>query len=192
MIFLMDAGHSLAHSLWLRGLQPCVEQGAAAMGLSPTLLSVLCPGLHALLSATAGRSDELALLATRLAYIHGGEPVQGGWCGGGLRACRQRLRGLPEHAGQQLPAEVTHLLSGSWGCWYSCSLCAVQDGAGTATPALALAAESSKDHKYLISQERPWCWGSAVALQKEGRLWKRGLTWDRAQMCFEVVRQAEM
>lgn len=111
--------------------------------------------------------------------------------GGGLRACRQRLRGLPEHTGQQLPAKVTHLLSGSWGCWYSCSLCAVQDGAGTATPALALAAESSKDHKYLISQERPWCWGSAVALQKEGRLWKSGLTWDRAQMCFEVVRQAE-
>lgn len=38
------------------------EQWVAAMGLSPTLLSVLCPGLHALLSATAGRSAELALL----------------------------------------------------------------------------------------------------------------------------------
>lgn len=72
-----------------------VEQGVAAVGLSPTLLSVLCPGLHALLSATAGRSDELALLATRLAYVHGGEPVQGG-CGGGLQACRQQLLDLPE------------------------------------------------------------------------------------------------
>lgn len=58
-----------------------VEQGAAAVGLSPTLLSVLCPGLHALLGARSGRSDALALLATRLAYIHGGEPVQGGWWG---------------------------------------------------------------------------------------------------------------
>lgn len=38
------------------------EQGVAAMGLSPMLLSVQCPGLHVLLSATAGRSDELALL----------------------------------------------------------------------------------------------------------------------------------
>lgn len=91
-----------------------VEQGVAAVGLSPTLLSVLCPGLHALLSATAGRSDELALLATRLAYIHGGEPVQGG-CGGGLQACRQQLLGLPERVGQQLPAKVAHLL---WGCWW--------------------------------------------------------------------------
>lgn len=40
------------------------------MGLSPTLPSVLCLGLHALLSATAGKSDELALLAIRLAYIY--------------------------------------------------------------------------------------------------------------------------
>lgn len=33
-------------------------------GSLPCLVSVLCPGLHAMLSATAGRSDDPALLAT--------------------------------------------------------------------------------------------------------------------------------
>lgn len=57
------------------------------------------------------------------------------------------VAGPPEHTGQQLLAKVTHLLHGSWGCWCSCGLCGVRDGAGTATPALASAAGSSKDHK---------------------------------------------
>lgn len=87
--------------------------------------------------------------------------------GGGLRACRQRLLGLPGHAGQQLLGKVTPLLCGSWGCWCSCGSCAVRNGAGTVTPALASAAGSNKDHKCTINQERPRCWGSAVALQKE-------------------------
>lgn len=75
--------------------------------------------------------------------------------GGGLRACRQRLLGLPEHAGQQLPGRVTRLLRGSPGCWCSHGSCGVQDDTGTATPPLALAAGSSKDHKCKINQERP-------------------------------------
>lgn len=144
-----------------------VEEQAAVVSPSPKLLSLLCPGLHALLSATAGRSDEPALLSTGLAYIHRGEPVQGGRWSRGLRACRQQLLGLPEHTGQQLRGKVTPLLCGSWGCWCSCGSCDVRDDTGTATLALALAAGSRNDHKCKINQERPQCWGSAVALQKE-------------------------
>lgn len=69
----MDTGHSLGSAMC-----GTVEQEAAAVGPSPTLLSVLYPRLPALLSATAGRSDEPALLATGLAYVHRGESVQGG------------------------------------------------------------------------------------------------------------------
>lgn len=130
-----------------------VEQGVAAVGLSPTLLSVLCLGLHELLSATVGRSDELALLATNL-HIYMEVSLYREAGGGGLQACRQRLLGLPEHVGQQLSAKVTRLLCGSSGCWCSHGLCGVRDGAGTATPALATAAGHSKDHKCTINQER--------------------------------------
>lgn len=61
----------------------------------------------------------------------------------------------------------SRLLRGSPGCWCSRGLCGVRDNVGTATPALALAAGSSKDHKSKINQERPQCWSSAVALQTE-------------------------
>lgn len=88
----MDAGHTQLVAEMPSAMCGTPEQGAAAaVALFPRCSQCCAWGF---MRATAGRSDELALLAARLAYIHGGEPVQGDWWGG-LRACRQRLWGLP-------------------------------------------------------------------------------------------------
>lgn len=147
----MDAAHTQLVAEMPSAMCGTPEQGAAAaVALSPRCSQCCAWGF---MRATAGRSDELALLAARLAYIHGGEPVQGDWWGW-VTSMQAAVAGPPEHTGPQLLAKVTHLLHGSWGCWCSCSLCGVRDSAGTATPALASAAGSSKDHKCTINQER--------------------------------------
>lgn len=145
----------LGPSLWLRGPQPPVgllNKGWLLWVCAPKLLSVLCLGLHALLSATAGRSDELALLATGLAYIHG-EPVPGAWWG--WVANMQAVVAGPPRACRTAAPRQGHSPAESSSCWCSCGLCGAQDNAGTATPALALAAGISKHHECMINQERP-------------------------------------
>lgn len=74
----MDAGHTQLVAERPSAMCGTPEEGAAAVGLSPCCSQCCAWGF---MRATAGRSDELALLVTRLAYIHGDEPVQGDWWG---------------------------------------------------------------------------------------------------------------
>lgn len=167
-----------------------VEQGVAAVGLSPTLLSVLCLGLHELLSATAGRSDELALLATNV-HIYMEVSLYREAGGGGLQACRQRLLGLPEHVGQQLPAKVTPccVAARAAGAPMVCVVCEMAlaqppllwpQQQGIAKTTSAQATRKGRDAGVL---QWPCRRRKAVVEGAE--------PWDSVQMCFKVVRQAE-
>lgn len=113
-----------------------------------------------------------------------------GWRG--LQACRQRLLGLPQHAGQQLLGQCH-----SPAAWQLGSVGApvvhggVWGGAGTATLLSASAAVGSGDRRCQINRERPRCQTSAVALRRDAGCGRGGEPWGRAQVCFEAIRRAE-
>lgn len=156
---LAPSGHwpQLGLSLWLRGPEPrvallnkrwllwvCLPRCSHCCARGFLRCSV--PQLEGVMSRLCWPQD-LHMYTEVSLYREAG--------GVGLRACRQWLLGLPEHTGQQLPSRVSCLLHGSPGCRCSRGSCGVRDDAGTATPALALAVGSSKDHKCQINQERP-------------------------------------
>lgn len=84
------------------------EQQAAAAGLLragvvPWPLSVLCPGLHAMLGVTAGRSGDLALQALGFTYIHGVSLYRGAAGRSGVQTCRRDC--WASYSAQQLPGD---------------------------------------------------------------------------------------